>query len=89
MKTFTKFSDWAATQLQFGKQEYENRPIPGGGFITWDNGEVVAVSRPGLGPVEAIDFYIAVELLLPNGWAGDPEITLLSDGCISIHGDAD
>ena len=69
--------------------KYENRPLKDGGFITWDNQKVVAVSKPDITPKEAIEFYILVESTLPQGFSSDPDVETLSDGRISIKGCAD
>ena len=69
--------------------EYENRPLKNGGFITWDNQRITAVSKTNISPKEAIEFYILVESTLPQGFSSDPNIETLSDGRISIRGNAD
>jgi len=69
--------------------EYENRPLKNGGFITWDNQRITAVSKTNISPKEAIEFYILVESVLPQGFSSDPNIETLSDGRISIRGNAD
>ncbi len=81
----TKPKNW-----QFSYFEgYEHRPLKDGGFITWDNQQVTAISKQNISPKEAIEFYILVESILPQGFSSDPNIETLSDGRISIRGDAD
>jgi len=69
--------------------EYENRPLKDGGFITWDNQRITAVSKHNVSPKEAIEFYILVESVLPQGFSSDPDIEMLSDDRISVKGNAD
>ena len=66
-----------------------SRPLKDGGFITWDNQEIVAVSKPNITAKEAVEFYILVESTLPQGFSSDPDVETLSDGRISIKGCAD
>ena len=85
MEFTTKPKNW---QFSYST-EYENRSLKDGGFITWDNQEIVAVSKPNITAKEAVEFYILVESTLPQGWSSDPDIELLSDGRVSIKGSAD
>jgi len=70
------------------QDEYRHVTLPHGS-VTWDRREVVAVSKPFVTPAEAIEFFFDVECLLPQGWAGDPEVTMISDGRVSVRGIAD
>jgi hypothetical protein len=69
-------------------EEYAVRNLPHG-KVTWSDREVVAISKPHITPAEAIEFYIDVEILLPQDWAEDPKIEMLSDGRVSIRGIGD
>lgn len=69
-------------------EEYRHQQLPHG-WVTWDNREVVAVSKPHITPAEAIEFFYDVECLLPQGWAEDPKVEMLTDGRVSIRGVAD
>ena len=81
---------WAGQQEPFSYfREEDIRFLPGGGFVQWENRVVTAISPPDIGPVEAIIFYQSVEALLPQGWADDPALELLSDGRLSVRGVAD
>jgi hypothetical protein len=54
MEFTTKPKNW---QFSYST-EYENRPLKDGGFITWDNQKIVAVSKPNITAKEAVEFYI-------------------------------
>ncbi len=59
------------------------------GIVTWDDREIVAVSKPHITPAEAIEFFFEIDCLLPGGWAEDPKVEMLSDGRVSIRGVGD
>lgn len=53
MEFTTKPKNW---QFSYST-EYENRPLKDGGFITWDNQKIVAVSKPNItAPEDALRF---------------------------------
>jgi len=67
----------------------ENRPLVGGGYISWENGRIVAASPNNLTLVEAVEFYRLVQDSLPQGWAGPPCVEEVEERRLSIRGDAD
>ncbi len=68
--------------------EYRTETLPHG-VVTWDDREVVAISKRHITPAEAIEFFYEIECLLPQGWAEDPQVGMLSDGRVSIRGIGD
>lgn len=72
----------------FGFNEHRAERFSVLGKAYWTDRKIKAYSTPNLSNVDAVNFYIWVYSLLPQGWAEDPRI--IQDGSrIVIEGAAD